>query len=633
MPKARIFAARGVVTMVAVVVGAWSCDFGGTEGTAEDTFEPVFHRDGGQDQVDTGVRADVTGSDRAAGLDAGVIVDGSAPGVDAAALDAGPQGHDSGAQGVDAGHQGVDAGAQGTDAGHQGFDAGHTPADAGWPEMQQRWHLPSSSKTPALAADGSLYLVLPHETWEEKLVKVAADGSQLWELVPDPACIDLDPVLGPGGEAYLVCQDQYLMIAVSPQGEQQWVFKFRTPNLESLSWYTRKPFLPIVAASGVIYVGSEMYVNSSDGPRAPGRLWAVNPDGSQRWVHDVEYRASAPVLTREGTVIFVDDPYYGVDNERLKALDTAGNVLWDVAFPNGDLRTDVCAIGADDNLYMLDGCTVSDNGCLRVISTSNGQVLRETALPALHDLEGFGGLVLAASGTAYISWIEISSADRAGLWAIGPSGDLLWTFDQALHDANGVPALAADGTIYFISELDGSDSGRLFALRADGSVKGVFTMETGYTQNDNFYSRRNVSIGSDGTVYAQAWGDAYGLYAVVAHSPLATGGWPKVRGGAGNNPPGFGPGSWQADAGVGGVDAGDEVDAGHGAVDAGWGFDVDLPFDAGLEEGCGTECLDFLYTACTCQASDPCGWGNDGYCDADCEQLVAVPFDDGDDCG
>jgi len=39
------------------------------------------------------------------------------------------------------------------------------------------------------------------------------------------------------------------------------------------------------------------------------------------------------------------------------------------------------------------------------------------------------------------------------------------------------------------------------------------------------------------------------------------------------------------------------------------------------------------YNACTCGQSDPCGWSNDGYCDARCATDYGTTFDDSGDCG
>jgi hypothetical protein len=58
--------------------------------------------------------------------------------------------------------------------------------------------------------------------------------------------------------------------------------------------------------------------------------------------------------------------------------------------------------------------------------------------------------------------------------------------------------------------------------------------------------------------------------------------------------------------------------------------------DCGTPPPCGTECGDGAYTACTCGATDPCGWSGDGYCDigqqnGDCGSYPPT-FDDGNDC-
>ncbi len=53
---------------------------------------------------------------------------------------------------------------------------------------------------------------------------------------------------------------------------------------------------------------------------------------------------------------------------------------------------------------------------------------------------------------------------------------------------------------------------------------------------------------------------------------------------------------------------------------------------------CGADCGDGSptsgsYTSCTCDASDPCGWSNDGYCDSQCQTKFGSMFDDSKDCG
>lgn len=47
---------------------------------------------------------------------------------------------------------------------------------------------------------------------------------------------------------------------------------------------------------------------------------------------------------------------------------------------------------------------------------------------------------------------------------------------------------------------------------------------------------------------------------------------------------------------------------------------------------CANECTQNMLAPCSCAASDPCGWRNDGMCDDRCAQFNATPFDDSEDC-
>jgi hypothetical protein len=51
-----------------------------------------------------------------------------------------------------------------------------------------------------------------------------------------------------------------------------------------------------------------------------------------------------------------------------------------------------------------------------------------------------------------------------------------------------------------------------------------------------------------------------------------------------------------------------------------------------VPETCGGACTALTYDACTCGASDPCGWSEDGACDAYCAETFGTVFDDSEDC-
>jgi outer membrane protein assembly factor BamB len=80
------------------------------------------------------------------------------------------------------------------------------------------------------------------------------------------------------------------------------------------------------------------------------------------------------------------------------------------------------------------------------------------------------------------------------LYALTPDGDLRWQFDTQGQGAQGPTAVGPDGTIYVVGDPVGPTV-NLFAVRADGTLKWVFT--DGNTQG----IIAGPSVGPDGNVY------------------------------------------------------------------------------------------------------------------------------------
>jgi hypothetical protein len=68
--------------------------------------------------------------------------------------------------------------------------------------------------------------------------------------------------------------------------------------------------------------------------------------------------------------------------------------------------------------------------------------------------------------------------------------------------------------------------------------------------------------------------------------------------------------------------------------DADTDADTDTDTDTDSDADCPDDCMTGTYSACSCGAADPCGWGGDGYCDGLCVEadVVAEMFDDSADC-
>ena len=99
---------------------------------------------------------------------------------------------------------------------------------------------------------------------------------------------------------------------------------------------------PAIGSDGTLYVGS-----------MDGRLYAVNPDGTQKWVFttgDIIY--SSPAISSDGTI------YVGSDDNKLYAVNPDGGQKW--AFTTVDPIEDVYtgriqsspAIGSDGTIYV-----------------------------------------------------------------------------------------------------------------------------------------------------------------------------------------------------------------------------------------------------------------------------------------
>ncbi len=236
---------------------------------------------------------------------------------------------------------------------------------------------------------------------------------------------------------------------------------------------------PTVGPDGTIYVGSH-----------DGLLYAVSPEGAVKWRFQTGDRIwSTPAVAEDGTV------YVGSDDDNLYAVDGAsGRERWrlrigDCKAPTGfgpeGTRCDADGgptIGPDGTVYLGgDGVyAVWPDGTLRWKLATPEHV---SAAPAL-----------AADGTVY----AVSQDDA--LYAIRSDGTKAWSIrtDQDLESA---PAVGPDGTIYF-----GGDDGALAAANPDGTIK--WRVLTGGDV------RSSPSLAGDGTVYAGSYDK--NLYAISA---------------------------------------------------------------------------------------------------------------------
>ena len=104
------------------------------------------------------------------------------------------------------------------------------------------------------------------------------------------------------------------------------------------------------------------------------------------------------------------------------------------------------------------------------------------------------GVAIGADGTIYVGWNDYPS-QTSHWYALSPQGGILWTVDVPGRTLWGMPAIGADGTLYFGSSMGLGDSvaGSLVAVDPGGSIRWILD---GLDRTSS-----SPAIGPDGTIY------------------------------------------------------------------------------------------------------------------------------------
>jgi outer membrane protein assembly factor BamB len=298
------------------------------------------------------------------------------------------------------------------------------------------------------------------------------------------------PLIGADGTLYLgTSSNPGSFYAVNPDGTMKWVFQ---PGEEACFEGSA-----VLADDGTIYAG--MYVEATE----VGRLYALNSaDGSVQWTFEVPNAVYvSPKVGDDGTIYFADTATFF-------AVNPDGTEKW-------SLPTDDCwawygclAIGDDGTIYLLvdfmlyavnpDG-TVNwtfeiDNLSGSIAIGDDGTIYVTAWDGSLYALNS-DGTEKWSVGTAAFLYVVISddgtlyTTTNTGVYAFNLDGVELWNFPLDEYDVQTAPLIGADGTIYF-----GTCNSQIFyALNSDGTEKWSFATE--------YKNMGSPSIGPDGTLY------------------------------------------------------------------------------------------------------------------------------------
>ncbi|MCZ7572237.1 MAG: PQQ-binding-like beta-propeller repeat protein [Ardenticatenaceae bacterium] len=228
---------------------------------------------------------------------------------------------------------------------------------------------------------------------------------------------------------------------------------------------------PTVDSNGTVYFGTWGSYVEGTGNRARGMLYAINPDGSEKWVYD-----PGP---QEG--------YY------LGTIETSP------------------AIGPDGTIYIGRG-----DGILRAVNSDGSEKWAfETYADTYGRAQIFTSPAIAEDGTIYFGTgvykvLGVTLGTNV-FYALNPDGTLKWAYPADAATGGTLsqqifmnPAIGPDGTVYFSAGFT------TYALNPDG------TERWHKTSIRNMWS---TAVGADGTVYVQAMYKAGGTGAIYALNP------------------------------------------------------------------------------------------------------------------
>jgi outer membrane protein assembly factor BamB len=299
--------------------------------------------------------------------------------------------------------------------------------------------------TPVIAADGTIYA----GSADNNLYGLDEQGEEVWRLetgeIIDTAPALLDDqslIIGSGDEKmYKVSTDP----AIPSHQRVIWSFSPTLPPVEGqlVSWWEGSPN---VGPDGVIYQGN-----------TGGGAYAVNPDGSQKWVYQAENAVwTVPAMDDSGTT------FWGSVDTRIFALNPDGSQKWQrttlgyvTSSPALDTEGTLYAGSFDGSLYALD----SETGSVRWKVQTGDHIYSSPAL-----LEDGGRL----------EQIIVGSTDGL-LYGVDPQGRVLWTYDTGAPIRSspviGQPPVAGGPAIAYV----GAANGHLVAVNTnDGSRRWAF---------------------------------------------------------------------------------------------------------------------------------------------------------------
>ncbi|MBU1628222.1 PQQ-binding-like beta-propeller repeat protein [bacterium] len=278
-------------------------------------------------------------------------------------------------------------------------------------------------------------------------------------------------IIGSEGELYNISGYSGLC-KVDANGVKIWTFDRDFPD-----WT-----IPLLSYDGTIYVGAG---DSSDYYNIESYLFAVNPDGTEKWKFKSKGDVTgAPAIGEDGTI------YFNSTERFLYALNPDGTLKWH--FRTEAAPSSSPAVDDDEAIYI--GTQSHYFYAVNPDGTLKWKFYAEE--------EKVGSAVIADDGSIYLN----CEGDNSYLYSLTKDGDEKWRFPRG-RSVGFLPCLGPDGTLYFL--LRASDNSYivtcLAALTPDGEEK--------WRSDISGYFYQAPIVDSNGTIYTGTGGnDIYAFY-------------------------------------------------------------------------------------------------------------------------
>lgn len=268
--------------------------------------------------------------------------------------------------------------------------------------------------------------------------------------------------IGKDGALYVAAQvgndpQSSRLYAINPNGSQRWSFTINNKNVMGS---------PAVGDDGTVYVG----VGSSTGPG--DSLYAINPNGTKKWelkVAGIVY--AAPSIGEDGTIYCGTAGY---KKNRVYAVNPNGAIKWEHETAEEILWA---AVGKKGTVY-FGGQTETTNVIL-AIDKHDGKRAWKMEANIGRAIAGFSSPVIGADGTLYFE-----SSRMFHLLSLDGKRKETFAYQSSF---SSTPVIGKDGTIYA-----GGDS--LYAFDGEGNKKWAFKPQRPESALYPF-------TGADGTIY------------------------------------------------------------------------------------------------------------------------------------